>query len=206
MNILASFIPYLAVWVGMILFRSAWLALGLYHAGIIAFLWYRRPIELPTRIRSGFGLPLLIPTAAACALAAPIIYVLWPWLNRPEVPLRTWLNSYGLSGTAWTLFIPYFSIIHPILEEAHWRTLTDKPDRLLCWRDAAFAGYHLLVLGTLVRLPWLSLVFSALVIASSFWRWTAQRFGGYGLSIATHAIADAAVLGGALWVLNNAVN
>jgi membrane protease YdiL (CAAX protease family) len=86
------------------------------------------------------------------------------------------------------------SSIHPLLEEVHWRGISPEPFQWLCWQDLLFAGYHLFVLAFLVKTPWLGLVFAVLVCGSVFWRWSVQRFGGYGVAILTHAVADASVL------------
>jgi hypothetical protein len=202
MNFFAGFIPYIAVLIGMVLLKSAWLAIGLYHLGIIAFLLYRSPPNVVGRLWSGYNRRLLIPSAMACTLAAPIIFFLWPWFSRPDVPLNRWLSQVGLEGLSWILFIPYFALVHPVLEELFWRTLTDGTYKLVEWKDLLFAGYHLLVLGSLIKGPWLLVVFGSLVIASSFWRKTAHRFSGYGIAVVTHAIADAAVLIGVIWLLH----
>jgi hypothetical protein len=162
----------------------------LYHAGIVAFLLVRRPANVFAGIRN----PLTLPGVLACALSAPVVYFLWPWLAAGDGILPQWLARYGLSGTAWLMLIPYFSIVHPILEEIHWRGLAPEKPTWLCLQDLLFAGYHVLVLFQLVYWPWLFLVFGVLVGSSIFWRWAAQRFGGGGLPILTHAAADAGVV------------
>jgi membrane protease YdiL (CAAX protease family) len=162
----------------------------LYHAGIVAFLLVRRP----TNVIAGIKNPLTLPGVLVCAMAAPVVYFLWPWLALSDGILPEWLAHYGLTGWSWWLFIPYFSLIHPILEEIHWRGLAPDGPAWLCWQDLLFAGYHVLVLLQLIHWPWLFMVFGVLTGSSVFWRWAVRRFGGYGLSILTHAAADTGVV------------
>lgn len=184
----------LAVLVGLYLFRSAWTAVLLYHAGIVAFLLMRRRPNVWKRAWAGMRTPLLIPSVLVCAFAAPIVYFMWPWFAASETVLPEWMARYGLTGLSWLLLVPYFSIVHPVLEEIHWRGLAPEGFVWLCWQDLLFAGYHVLVLFQLIHWPWLFLVFGVLVGSSVFWRWAADRFGGYGLPILTHAAADAGVV------------
>ncbi|WP_372807347.1 type II CAAX prenyl endopeptidase Rce1 family protein [Pontiella sp.] len=190
MKPIAGLIPYVAVLVGMYGFRSAWAALLLYHAGIVACRVGRRTPNL----FAGFKNPLTLPGVLVCAMAAPVVYFLWPWLAAREGILPEWLAHYGLTGWSWRLLIPYFSIVHPILEELHWQGMAPERSTGLCSQDLLFAGYHVLVLLQLIHWPWLFMVFGVLVGSSVFWRWAAGRFGGLGLGILTHAAADAGVV------------
>ena len=201
MTVIAAFVPYVAVGIGMYGFHSAWLAILLYHAGILAFLAVRRPEGLGRRLLAGMKSPLVIPGMLICAMAAPLIYFMWPWFAASESILPEWMLRYGLTGWAWWLLIPYFSIIHPVLEEIHWRGVSPSGAMRLCWQDLLFAGYHLLVLFQLMHTPWLLLVLVVLTGSSFFWRWADVRFGGYGLAILTHGVADAAVLLGVHFLL-----
>jgi len=192
MKLLAAFFPYISVLIGMYAFHSAWLTILLYHLGAFAFLLYFKPVGLWRRMWAGTKSPLLIPSMLSCALAAPIVYFMWPWFA--DSALSEWLAYYGLTGSAWLLLIPYFSLVHPIVEEVHWRGIA--PDRFvwICWQDLWFAGYHVLVLFQLIHWPWLVLIFGILTGSSIFWRWATEKFGGYGLPILTHAMADAGVV------------
>ncbi len=194
MNLVAALVPYAAVLLGMYLFHSAWLAILLYHAGIIAFMFYRKPGNLWRRMWAGMKSPLLMPGLIICAMATPVVYFMWPWLAVSETILPEWLGRYGLTGSAWLWMIPYFSIVHPVLEEIHWQAILPKRGKALCWQDGLFAGYHVLVLFQLIKAPWLLLVFGVLAGSSVFWRWAAERFNGYALPILTHAVADGAVM------------
>ena len=200
MKLFAGLVPYIAVLIGMYLLHSAWAALLLYHVGIIAFLLIFRPFNIWKKAWAGLKTPLLFPSIGICAMVAPVIYFMWPWFAASPSILPEWLAGLGLTGLSWILLIPYFSIVHPMLEEIHWRGIAPDPFKWLSWQDLLFAGYHVLVLFQLLHWPWLFLVFGVLVGSSIFWRWAASTFGGYGLTILTHATADAGVVVGA-WLL-----
>ncbi|MDF7806555.1 hypothetical protein P4E94_03830 [Pontiellaceae bacterium B12219] len=200
MKLLAALVPYLAVLPGMQLLHSAWITILLYHAGILLFLVLRRPSNGWKTVWGGWRTPLLIPAVIVCAMAAPVIYFMWPLFQASEGILPEWLAFYGLSGLAWLLLIPYFSLVHPVLEEIHWRGIAPEQVKGFCWQDFMFAGYHILVLHELVFWPWLIMIFGILAGSSFFWRWTTERFGGCGLPVLTHAAADAGVVIG-VWFL-----
>jgi membrane protease YdiL (CAAX protease family) len=193
-KLLAALVPYAAVLIGMYMLNNAWLTILLYHLGIIAFIFYRKPACLWKMLRSGFGQPWTISAIFCCGMTAPVVYFMWPWFAVSQTILPEWMQVYGLTGLSWVLLLPYFSIIHPVLEEIHWRGIAPQRFTWLCWQDLFFAGYHVLVLLQLIHWPWLFLVFGMLTGSSVFWRWAAQRYGGYGLTILTHAIADAGVI------------
>ncbi|MEN7973651.1 MAG: CPBP family glutamic-type intramembrane protease, partial [Verrucomicrobiota bacterium] len=190
-----------AVLFGMYLFHSAWLSILLYHVGILVFLVFRRPKEVGRRLWAGAKAPLVVPGMLVCAMAAPVVYFMWPWLAASESVLPEWMARFGLTGWSWLLMIPYFSIVHPVLEEIHWRGIAPGKTMGICRQDFLFAGYHVLVLFQLLHWPWLFFVFGVLVGSSVFWRWAEDRFGGCGLPILTHAAADAGVVAGVCFLL-----
>lgn len=196
MRFSASLVPYVAVLVGMYLFQSAWLAVFLYHTGILIFLACRKPEGLWRRVWTGANSPMVVPGILVGAMAAPVVYFMWPWFAASESILPEWMQQYGLTGWSWFLLMPYFSIIHPVLEEIHWRGISLPQSSGICWEDLLFAGYHVLVLFQLMYWPWLFLVFGVLVGSSVFWRSAHKRSGGCGLPILTHAVADIAVVVG----------
>jgi len=201
MKLLAALVPYIAVGIGMGVFHSGWLAILLYHLGVVSFLLYRKSTGLGRRMWAGIKSPLVIPSMLVCALAGPVVYFMWPWFAVSESALPEWMAHYGLTGWAWFLLIPYFSFVHPVFEEVHWQEVSPEHVTGICWQDLLFAGYHVLVLFQVIAWPWLVLVFGLLTGSSVFWRWAAKRLGGYGLPILTHATADAAVVVGVLFLL-----
>ncbi|MCP4547686.1 MAG: hypothetical protein GY835_14595 [bacterium] len=187
-------VPYGAVLVGLYLLRHAWAAILLYHVGILSTLLLNRQNVHPGLLFRGWNRGALLATLPVALLGGPALLILWPWLRSGEGLLAAWMQSHHLTGTGWIVFIIYFSLIHPLLEELHWRTLTARAALRPCRLDAAFAGYHVLVLLPLLRGYWLAIGFLLLLGASLFWRWSARRFGGHAVPLVTHAVADASII------------
>ncbi len=188
--LLATF-PYLAVIVGLILLREAWLSILAYHA-LILLAWRLRPRSIAFRPLGDRR--IWIPSALSCLSAGAFLIALWPWVNRGEVGLGAWLAEHGLQGTAWALFLPYFALVHPLLEEIHWRGLESESAGLIAWTDLAFAGYHVLVLHALLQPIWLVFVLVLLSLSSAAWRATSRMNRSLGFAVSTHVLADASVI------------
>jgi len=192
--IIAAAVPYVAVAVGLYAARSAWAAILLYHAGIVAALSF-----------SGWGVPLRLAvsgwrpgTAAACAavtsLAGTVLYLLWPYVDATPAGLGARLLDFGLGGSSWVLFAAYYSTVHPFLEELFWRGNPQSGGKAALWRDAAFAGYHVPVLWFFIDPAWIVAVFVLLTAASWMWRWMSRRFEGLGVPLVSHAAADISIV------------
>lgn len=184
-------VPYVAVVVGLYMLRSAWASILLYHAGILAFLLTARPRPMP--LRGSVRLRVLLPAVLVCLLAGPALYGLWPLLRGAGGGLVGWLPAYGLRGRSWPALLVYFALVHPVMEEIHWRAPAQGLQRRVHWQDAAFAGYHVPVLLTLVRPYWLPVVFGVLVAVSATWRAWSRRRGGLAFAVLTHTCADVSV-------------
>ncbi len=48
--------------------------------------------------------------------------------------------------SSWPLFIAYFSLVNPFFEEYFWRGVLGSNSKKLYIGDAAYAGYHILIL------------------------------------------------------------
>ena len=127
------------------------------------------------------------------ALAGPLLYLLLPYITKTD--LSTWLHAHHVSGISLLLMIPYFGFIHPILEQMHWAPLrAHTPVSHLM-----FAGYHMLVLHSLLSTPWLILTFIVLTTASVVWQQMTKYSLGLALPITSHILADFGVIVAA-WV------
>lgn len=180
--------PYLAVgvfWCGR---SNAWLAILAYHAQVL--FWARtsgppghgtwRPI--PWRL-----LPLVLPAA----LAGPLLYVLLPTIAGDGLP--AWLADHRLSGALLAAMIPYFGLVHPVLEQLHWAPLRART----AWAHLVFAGYHMLVLSSLLPTSWLVACFALLTSVSALWHELSRRSDGLSAAILSHALADLGVVAAA---------
>lgn len=174
--------PYIAVsvfWCGL---SDAWLTILAYHAQIL--FWQRG--ARPTRSRQQIG--RLVVWALPVTLAGPLLFWLLPHITHTDLP--TWLADYRLTGRSLILMIPYFGLVHPLLEQLHWRELRERG----AVAHLCFAGYHLLVLYTLLTPPWLAVCFTVLVAASIAWRFLATRPGGPTAVVVSYALADFGVV------------
>jgi hypothetical protein len=174
--------PYFAVGVFWCVWPNAWLALLAYHVQIV--FWQRRALRQlrwPTFSRGAlFALPAV--------LGGPLLYVLLPLVTR--VDLSEWLASYHLSGVSLLVMIPYFGIVHPLLEQLHWRDLRDET----VWSHLLFSGYHMIVLSTLLTGPGLVLCFCVLLGASLVWKVLVRTTGGLTAPALSHVLADLGIV------------
>ena len=172
--------PYLALAFFWCVLANGWAAILAYHAQIV--FWSRKSLRESLRL-GGPGL-LALPAAAI----GPLVFLLLPAMTTQEVP--AWLSAHGLSRPALLAMIPYFGILHPLLEQAYWAPLRART-RLA---HPLFAGYHMLVLYPFLKLPWLVSSFAVLTAASVLWRREASRSQGLATPIASHILADLGIV------------
>jgi hypothetical protein len=170
--------PYLAVAVFWCVFRSAWLAILAYHAQILW--WSRGALPLLSKPR---WTPLTLLVAPS-ALAGPLCWVLLPYVTR--VALSDWLAAYGLAGAGLAGMVLYYGLVHPVLEQSHWAPLRERTPVA----HIAFAGYHVLVLYSLLAVPWVAACFVVLAAASWLWQRMQRASGSLVPPIASHIAAD----------------
>ena len=183
--------PFAAVAAGLYGARSAWLTVLLYHAQIL--LWALLVPRSHGSLRSGWSARWLLYLGLPAAMTAPLVFVLLPAALRADVHLAEWLHRYGLSGVALAAFVPYYGVIHPLLEQYHWDALRRDP-RLRTWAHFLFALYHVPVLALLLRPGWVALCFALLVSASFTWARTRRQLGGLCVPALSHVIADLAMI------------
>ena len=195
-RLLAPAVPYLAVLIGMYTsINNAWAAILLYHLGIIAVLVLARYWKLGRLLKTTEDILVLAGVVLGSAAAGFLIYWLWAIIKLAELILTDELSALGLVNAPWFLFIIYYFTVNPLLEEMFWRGYLGSPKVLPTWNDIWFAGYHVLVLFAFAAWPWVILSFMALVITAWFWRQLARRYQGLLLPIASHAAADASIIG-----------
>lgn len=175
--------PYLAVgvfWCGL---SNAWLALLAYHLQILLWSRMHRPIlRRPVSVRG------VVMAVWPMAFTGPLLYVLLPHLT--VVDLSGWLTDHQLSGWSMLAMIPYFGLVHPVLEQRHWGPLRERTPLAHLF----FAGYHMLVLHTLLPGIWLMLCFAVLTGTSLLWRYWTDRDQSLAQPIASHLLADLGVV------------
>ena len=122
--------------------------------------------------------------------AGPLMYVLMPYMTDDAGSLQQWLSNVGLRGPALAVMVPYYGLVHPLLEQAHWSEL--RATGIL--PHAAFAGYHALVIGTLLHVPWVILCVAILFAASLLWQRLEARTGGLLVPCCGHLLADVGIV------------
>lgn len=181
-------IPYLAVALGLYVFHSAMLSIGLYHLGILAVLLLERRWRVTRALARGFHPWLLVAVVAICLIGGGFTFICWPLLGLPHLADR--LARVGLTSNMLPWFLLYFSLINPALEEAFWRGYQSNPSPRPVWNDLWFAGYHLPVLALFMHWYWLPLILCGLVAIAWIWRWLAGSLHGLLTNYISHAAAD----------------
>ncbi|MCE5200704.1 CPBP family intramembrane metalloprotease [bacterium] len=174
-------------------YHSAWAALGLYHAGMLAAilaLWNRKPAERKVNARL-----LWLPLAACVfSLGGVAMYFLWPCMSHNGSTIANRLADFGVSRHTWPYLAVYFSVVNSTIEEFFWRgclmSVTLKP----VGNDLLFGGYHSLVLLAFASPIWAVPVFCACAFAGWLWRMLRIATGGLLFPIITHVIADVSIV------------
>jgi hypothetical protein len=177
--------PYIAVLIFWCVFRNAWLTILVYHLQIL--LWSRTRLGL---LRQGWNTRLFLATALPCVVAGPLTYLLIPFITNHGT-VTEWLSGFGLTGAALAWMVPYFGLVHPLLEEVHWSELRSGgwPVHL------AFAGYHALVLALLLQPVWVALCLVVLFCASNTWSWVqSESKSGLLVCCVGHVLADLGII------------
>jgi hypothetical protein len=177
--------PYAAVLVFWVVFRSAWLAILVYHAQIVFWLWHDQ------RSLSGLLSTRLILFAVPSFVAGPVVFFLLPAIAGTG--LAPWLASHGLSGGSLLAMVVYFGLVHPPLEQLHWAPLRQQT----AWAHSLFAAYHMIVLASLLAVPWLFASFVILCGASWMWLQLQERSRGLLVPTVSHILADAGIVSAA---------
>lgn len=184
-------IPYVAVGLGLYLAHNAWIAIGLYHLGMIAVLSAERRWGTLRGLVRGFHPGFFSAAIALCLIGGGATYIGWPLFGLPHFAER--LAHAGLTTNMLPWFFLYFSLVNPMLEEAFWRGYHGNPSTRPIWHDLWFAGYHLLVLALFMHWHWLPLMLGGLVAIAWIWRLLVRRLNGLLINFTSHVAADAGI-------------
>lgn len=185
----APTIPYIAVFIGLYVFSSAWLAFILYHVGILFFL--RKQFN-PQSLFRGYSW-LAIPMVLFGITGGLLIFLLWEPAGL-GLGLDAKLSALGLSGLSLVFFAFYHTFINSWFEQSFWNSRLLEVSRWPVLNDFLFAGYHLLVLYFFTSLPWLVLAFLVLSFAAFVWRRIVIQNNGLLVPILSHIAADGAIM------------
>ncbi len=191
---IAPIVPYISIFIGIYIFTNAWIAILLYHFGIVLFLILDRKRDLLKNILSGWNPPVIVISILVFALSGPVIFLFWPYMNLGQIDLKISLINLSLHGLSFYLFVLYFSLIQPLMEELFWRSYLGSNLKYPSWQDFAFGGYHILVLIMFIKLPWVILSFLVLCIVAWIWRRATNHFGGVVVPLLSHAAGDMSII------------
>lgn len=190
---IAPLVPYVSVGAGLLLFRNAWIALFGYHAGMIAVLLISGRAIPSKQLFHCTGYKTLLLMSIAGASGGFLLYILWPFLSVPQ-DISSYIQDIGLTGAGWPLFLAYYILANPLLEEYYWRGYLTTSSKRMVPADFLFSGYHLIVLAGKISPVWLVAVFLTLSVTTWFWRRTNERSGGLLTSTLSHLAADTTVI------------
>jgi len=193
-----ALIPYITVLFGLHIFKSAWAAILLYHFAIFIVILATERFMLFKRISRGWNWKIGLPLGILSALGGLALYYFWPvvGIQYPELPEI--LGEYGLRGYSWRIFMVYYCVETPILEEVFWRGHLLAPGRYPSAPDFLFAGYHIIVLILFLKPLPVAAVFIALVLTAWIWRILALKFDGLAIPFVSHLVAGV----GVIWFAN----
>jgi membrane protease YdiL (CAAX protease family) len=192
-NLLLPIVPYITVGIGLLVFHNAWLAILSYHACMVAAILISRKGTNIKRALSCKKCWILFITAFTGASGGILLYILWPLLSVPD-DINLYVRSVGLNEQTWPVFLAYFVLINPWIEEYYWRGYLSSSSRRITVNDLLFSGYHLLVLAGHIGTIWLLAVFLVLTGGAWFWRQMNRLNGGLLASIVSHITADVTVI------------
>jgi membrane protease YdiL (CAAX protease family) len=192
-KIFPPIIPYLTIGIGLLVFHNAWLAILSYHAGMVAVISLSKTRITINQVFQGKRYWVLFITVLAGASGGILLYVLWPFLSIPD-GVNSYIRSIGLNERTWPVFLTYFILINPFIEEYYWRGYLASSAKGIALNDLLFSGYHLIVLVGQMEPIWLIIVFLFLTGGAWFWRQMNRLNGGLLASTMSHIAGDLTVI------------
>ncbi len=115
-----------------------------------------------------------------------------------DLPVQ--LRSMGLTPASWPLFIAYFSLVNPFIEEYFWRGVLGSDVKGFYIGDVVFASYHAMILWG--RVSPLAILFAVMILVSAGWLWRqiSREDGGLLAASLGHMIADFTILLTIYWM------
>ena len=191
-------LPYLAVGLGLFWFHNGWITLLGFHLGILISLLLAKPdLSIKLLFKSN-NIRWVILSILLCGSSGVSLYFLWNSFGmRSDLPVQ--LGSYGLTRATWPLFITYFVLVNPFVEEYFWRGHLGSPTKNVFPSDFAYAGFHGLVLMGKTHTSTIIYSLIVLILAGWFWRQIARDDQGLLAAVLGHMAADFTILMAVYW-------
>jgi len=193
MKWIAPLLAYLAIGIGLFVFHSAWGALLGFHVAIILSLLIARP-NIPISIlfkSNNFKWAFL--SILLCGSSGVTLYFFWNLFGFAN-DFAQQIASLGLNDSNWLIFIVYFALVNPFLEEYFWRGYLGSKTKSLYRSDFLYAGFHALILFGKVQAFSIVYALVLLVLAGWFWRQIFREDEGLLAPVLGHMAADFTIL------------
>src|SRR5215210_8061636 len=116
MKWLTPLLPYLAVAIGIFWVRNALVALLSFHAAILAALLLGRT-QVPVSILfTSRNFRWVILSVLLCGSSGVSLYFFWAYFEVIG-DISAHIESFGLTSSTWPIFIAYFVLVNPLVEE-----------------------------------------------------------------------------------------
>ena len=193
MKWIASLLVYLAVALGLFVFRNAWSALLGFHLAIVISLLITKP-DVPIKILfTSKSIKWILISILLCGSSGIALYFLWDKFGiASELPPS--VETMGLHQSNWPAFILYFSLLNPWLEEYFWRGYLGSQTTNFHISDFLYAGFHGLILINKVQTGTIVYSLAVLALAGWFWRQIAREDNGLLAPVLGHMAADLTIL------------
>lgn len=193
MKWLTPILPYLAVTIGLFWIENAFWALLGFHAAIILSVLLARS-QVPIGILLGSkDIRWVILNILVCSSSGVSLYFFWSYFQVLG-DISAHVESLGLTSTTWPIFLTYFVLVNPLIEEYFWRGYLGSPTRGLYPSDILYAGFHGLILLGKVQAGAIVYSLMVLILAGWFWRQIARVDGGLLAPVLGHMAADFTIL------------
>ena len=193
MKWLTPILPYLAVGIGLLWFQNAWVALlGFHFAILISLLFARAHIPIKTLFKSA-DIRWVVLSILLCGSSGISLYFFRSYFGfANDLPAQ--VEALGLNSANWPVFITYFALVNPFVEEYFWRGYLGNPTNGLYISDFLYAGFHAFIMNG--KLQFCSAIYGLimLVLAGWFWRQIAREDKGLLASVLGHMAADFIIL------------
>jgi len=193
MKWIAALTVYLAVVLGLFLFRNAWGALLTFHLAIIVSILMAKT-DIPVKILlTGGKVKWLLLNVLLCGSTGLTLYFFWDKFGITSDIARN-VETMGLNQSGWIPFIAYFALVNPFLEEYFWRGYLGSQTASFAVSDVLYAGFHGLILVNKVQTSMILYSLVVLIVAGWFWRQIARADGGLLVPVLGHMAADFSIL------------